>query len=216
MPQPPRPGARPSADHRRTPYLRPEHCHWPSSTHLPILCYSKLPRAYLELDGRRSPPPSMNEEVHSVTLSYLCTRYLKKIWGADCSGRGHRCEGRGSTGALALTPMRAPTCGPLGERGRERSGAHRLEAVLEAKTLRWRIWATSPWLGLGLGLASGLGLGFAEPDLTLTLTLPLTNRDGRQRRGTEHLSTAACCVAAMLAGRTEDGAAPHGRVPGSG
>ena len=151
MPQPPRPGARPSADHRRrrTPYLRPEHCHWPSSTHLPILCYSKLPRAYLELDGRRSPPPSMNEEVHSVTLSYLCTRYLTKNWGADCSGRGHRCEGRGSTGALALTPMRAPTCGPLGERGRERSGAHRLEAVLEAKTLRWRIWATSPWLGLG-------------------------------------------------------------------
>ena len=110
--------------------------------------------------------------------------------------------------------MRAPTCGPLGERGRERSGAHRLEAVLEAKTLRWRIWATSPWLGLGLGLASGLGLGFAEPDLTLTLTR--TNRDGRQRRGTEHLSTAACRVAAMLAGRTEDGAAPHGRVPGSG
>ena len=150
-----------------------------------------------------------------MTLSYLLCVF-KKNWGADCSGRGHRCEGRGSTGALALTPMRAPTCGPLGERGRERSGAHRLEAVLEAKTLRWRIWATSPWLGLGLGLASGLGLGFAEPDLTLTLTLTLTNRDGRQRCGTEHLSTAACRVAAMLAGRTEDGAAPHGRVPGSG
>ena len=97
-----------------------------------------------------------------MTLSYLL--YVFKNWGADCSGRGHRCEGRGSTGALALTPMRAPTCGPLGERGRERSGAHRLEAVLEAKTLRWRIWATSPWLGLGLGLASGLALGFTEPN----------------------------------------------------
>lgn len=74
-------------------------------------------------------------------------------------GRGHRCEGRGSTGALALCialpPMRAPTCGPLGERGRAWSGAHRLETVLEAKTLRWRIWATSPWLGPGLGLALG-------------------------------------------------------------
>ena len=48
-------------------------------------------------------------------------------YGIRCESYGHR---RGSTGALALLPM----CGPLAARGSERSGAHRLEAVLEAKT----------------------------------------------------------------------------------
>ena len=67
-------------------------------------------------------------EVHKGTS-------LTKAVVTLCLKYGHRCDGRGRTGALALLPM----CGPVAVRGSDRSGAHRLEAVLEAKT----------WLGYG-------------------------------------------------------------------
>ena len=82
-----------------------------------------------------SPPPDAQKVELYLSADPLKprTRSKKNVFYTD----RHRCEcdGRGRTGALALLPM----CGPVAVRGSDRSGAHRLEAVLEAKT----------WLGYG-------------------------------------------------------------------